>query len=62
MVRVTRGTLAKFDNVELIETMFETWRADKALFRLINLAASSTYAIAGSHKTTTRPMRTRMSA
>lgn len=40
MVRAARESLAKFDNVELVETTFEAWSQDKAPFRLI-LAAQS---------------------
>jgi SAM-dependent methyltransferase len=40
MVRAARETLANFDNVEVIETTFEAWPADKAPFRLIIAAQS----------------------
>lgn len=40
IVRAACESLAKFDNVELVETTFEAWSQDQASFRLI-LAAQS---------------------
>lgn len=40
MVRTARETLANFTNVELVETTFEAWPADKAVFQLIIAAQS----------------------
>jgi trans-aconitate methyltransferase len=40
MIRAARETLASFPNVELIETTFEAWPADKAPFRLLIAAQS----------------------
>jgi SAM-dependent methyltransferase len=40
MVRAARESLAKFGNVELIETTFEAWPAKRATFRLIIAAQS----------------------
>jgi ubiquinone/menaquinone biosynthesis C-methylase UbiE len=42
MVRAARESLAKFDNVELVESTFEAWPPNRAPFQLVVAAQSCT--------------------